>query len=104
MIKMDPPVEYNPRYGPSCHLVSDIPGPDGQAELIAFAKSLGMQERYIQYKGTEHEHFDLWRGRLAQAEKAGAVLITRREMVEIFRAKREWNLERGLPVRVAKAP
>ena len=67
----------NRRLGRSSHLVSDLPGEAGTAELVAFAKA-----------GTAHEHFDVFEGRYPRAIAAGARVVTRSELVAIFRAKR----------------
>ena len=78
----------NRRLGRSSHLVSDLPGEAGTAELVAFAKRIGMRATWLQKAGTAHEHFDVFEGRYPRAIAAGARVVTRSELVAIFRAKR----------------
>ena len=83
-------VEINRRLGKSAHLVSDLPGEEGTTELVAFAWRIGMRSAWIQKAGTEHEHFDVFEGRYQRALDAGAKVVTRLELVTIFRAKRAY--------------
>lgn len=57
------------------HLMSDLPGADGTAELVAFAARLGQRRAWIQYEGTWKEHFDLTENKRWQAIRLGAVQI-----------------------------
>lgn len=57
-----------------CHLTADRTD-----ELIAFARSIGLQRTWIQHPGTSTEHFDLTLGKRAQAVASGAIEITRDE-------------------------
>ena len=50
----------NRRLGRSSHLVSDLPGEAGTAELVAFARGIGMRATWLQKAGTPHEHFDVF--------------------------------------------
>lgn len=52
------------------HLMADT-----TEELIAFAKSIGLKESWIQYPGTWKEHFDVTEGRRQVAIKKGAKQI-----------------------------
>jgi hypothetical protein len=56
----------------SCHMMSTLEGEEGTAELVAFAKRIGLKPEWIQKPGTTHEHFDLTERRRAAALKAGA--------------------------------
>lgn len=76
------------RLGASCHMCSDISGPEGTAELVAFAKRIGMREEWLQKPGTRHEHFDVFGSRRERAIRAGAREVTRAEIVGIWRAKK----------------
>jgi hypothetical protein len=78
----------NKRMGDSCHMCSDLVGAEGTAELVAFAKRIGMREKWLQRPGTRHEHFDLFGARRGRAVAAGAREVTRSEMVAIWRTKR----------------
>lgn len=53
------------------HLMADT-----TAELVAFAKEVGLREEWIQHPGTHREHFDLTEGRRRVALAAGAVPIS----------------------------
>ena len=77
----------NRRLGKSSHLVSDLPGAAGTEELVAFARSIGMRESWLQKAGTRHQHFDVFAGRYERALAAGARVVTRGELVAIFKAK-----------------
>lgn len=57
------------------HLMSNLPGPDGTAELLAFATSIGQQRRWIQNAGKPTEHFDLTEPQRQKALRAGATPI-----------------------------
>lgn len=57
------------------HLMSDLPGAEGTAELVAFASRLGQRRAWIQYEGTWKEHFDLTEPKRWQAIGLGAVQI-----------------------------
>lgn len=91
-IVLDPAVAWphglGPRVGPSSHLCSDLLGDEGHAELMAFARRIGMRPQWLQKPGTEHEHFDVFGSRRPRAIAAGAREVTRREIVEVWRRKR----------------
>lgn len=71
------------------HLLSDLPGEEGQRELIAFAERLGMDPRWIQNEGTTTEHFDVREPMRQRALALGAVPIRYgREVARITLAKR----------------
>ena len=70
----------------TAHLLSTLPGPEGTAELVEFALSLGLKREWIQFEGTYREHFDLMGVRCAEAQRAGVqvakighVLVAKRE-------------------------
>jgi len=62
-----------------CHMVAD-----SQAELLDMAITIGFTEeqtwRWLQHAGTKREHFDICQSKRALAIKAGAVIITQREL------------------------
>ncbi len=62
---------------PSCHLLTD----GTEAELIAFARRIGLQPGWLQ-RGTRL-HFDLTPKKRAMAVRAGAVEITRQAYLEL---------------------
>lgn len=63
---------------PSCHLFTD----GAEAELIVFARRIGLQPAWIQ-RGTRL-HFDLTPKKRAMAVRAGAVELTREEYAALF--------------------
>ena len=88
MIYIDPPRPY-PRYGLCSHLMSDLPGEEGHAELMAFAKRLGHKPQWLQHAGTYREHFDVMRSRIEVAKRLGAVEVPTQRIVEMMHAKRQ---------------
>lgn len=89
-IFIDPPADWGHRFGPSSHLISDIVGAEGTIELTAFARQIGMAPAWLQYRGTEKEHFDLFGPRIDWAVSKGAELVPRRKIVTIIREKRSY--------------
>ena len=71
----------------SCHLTSDIPGPEGEAELRAFARRVSLKPEWIQQPGTWGVHFDCTPGVRAKAVRFGAKQVTAVEMACIMRDK-----------------
>ncbi|QDG87132.1 DUF4031 domain-containing protein [Pseudarthrobacter sp. NIBRBAC000502770] len=59
-----------------CHLTAD-----STEELVAFATSIGLQAKYIQYPGTWKEHFDVTEPKRRQAVAKGAVEVSARDRV-----------------------
>ena len=53
---------------------------DTTDELLAMADLIGVDRKWIQKKGTRHEHFDICLSKKKLAIKAGAINLTRREM------------------------
>ncbi len=91
MIVIDRPMDFgaglNRALGKSSHLCSTLTGDDGRAELVSFAKSIGMRETWLQKSGTRHEHFDVFGKRYERAVAAGAREVTRQEIVAVWKAK-----------------
>lgn len=54
-----------------CHMVADR-----HTELVAMAKAIGVQVKWIQHGGTYREHFDISKGMRAKAVRLGAVEIS----------------------------
>ncbi len=88
MIVHDTPVAYSEKYGPSAHLCSTLVGDEGKEELIAFAQGIGLKVQWIQKEDQPTEHFDIFKGKLAAAKKAGAVLVNRDQIVAVWDRKR----------------
>lgn len=74
-------------------MISTLDGPNGQAELIAFAVAIGMRQEWLQKPGTHHEHFDIFGSRRAKAIAAGCKEISREQFVSILRAKHIYYLQ-----------
>ena len=63
-----------------CHMMSDIQGPAGLAELHAMADRIGMSRSWFQNK-PRHPHYDLRPSARALAIAAGAEAVTSNELV-----------------------
>lgn len=74
------PVTHSSRW---CHLVADT-----TAELVAFARLIGLQPRYIQDEGSWGEHFDVTEGKRWQAVRHGATELTLDQMGRYFNCRR----------------
>lgn len=72
------------------HMVADT-----TEELLAMADAIGVNRRWIQYPGTEDEHFDIAMAKRALAVKNGAVEITMRECAFFVRGRKELNPDLG---------
>lgn len=70
---------FNARFGrmKMCHMIADT-----HEELITTAISIGVNTKWIQYKGSYNEHFDISLGKKSLAIKNGAKEIGFREMSE----------------------
>lgn len=88
MIIIDKPQQLGWFYGRSSHLMSTLPGEAGSAELLAFAKRLGMNPKWLQNAGTETEHFDVTVRRGEEAVRLGARVVDKYELVAAIREKR----------------
>lgn len=69
----------------SCHLFTDSLDLD---ELHRVAACAGMQRRWFQNGSRVAPHYDLTQSRRLLAVRAGAVEVSRREAVAIWRARR----------------
>lgn len=56
------------------HMIADT-----RAELIAMARAIGVQPKWIQHPGEHGEHFDIAKGKRDLAIAAGAIPITLRQ-------------------------
>lgn len=65
-----------------CHMVADT-----REELIAMAEAIGVNPKWIQKKDTLYEHFDISKGKRAEAIRHGAVPISSRELVRKLRSR-----------------
>ncbi|KRA29879.1 MULTISPECIES: DUF4031 domain-containing protein [unclassified Nocardioides] len=86
---MQRPAQVGPVEGVWSHLLSDLPGEAGTAELLAFAERLGIDARWIQNAGTATEHFDVREPTRQRALALGATPVRYgREVAAITMAKR----------------
>lgn len=65
-----------------CHMIADT-----QQELLDMADKIGVQQKWLQYRGTYKEHFDIALSKRVLAVKNGAKEITGRELVILMHAK-----------------
>jgi len=65
---------------------------DSTDELLEMADQIGVARKWIQKAGTPHEHFDIAKGKRAQAIKAGAVPITMRGLGRKLRERSGRNI------------
>jgi hypothetical protein len=61
--------------------MSDLLGEAGTAELLAFGLRIGLQEAWLQNRGTPTEHFDLFDGAIPRARSAGAKEVAGRDLI-----------------------
>lgn len=66
-----------------CHMIAD-----SHSELLAMAEKIGVATRWIQKRGTPHEHFDICLSKRAMAIKLGAKEVTTMELGRILHARR----------------
>lgn len=73
------------RYGrmKMCHMIADT-----TAELLAMADKIGVARKWLQYPGTDREHFDISMTKRKLAVQAGAVETTMRELALRRKARR----------------
>lgn len=89
MILIDTPSRhvFRGRIISSSHMCSDLPGPEGTAELLAFARRIGSKAEWLQNEGAWNEHFDVMNARYRTAIAAGARAVRPRDIVAAMRAK-----------------
>lgn len=93
MIVIDEPRDwggaFNRRWGPSSHLMSDLPGEEGARELAAFMEAMGVPWAPVQHPGTYREHHDLAGEWIVRARALGATTLDRAAFVGVLRRRRE---------------
>lgn len=67
-----------------CHMMADSTG-----ELVAMARQIGVNPKFIQHAGTPLEHFDVCRSKRAMAVRAGAIEVTSRQMAKMRMARKK---------------
>lgn len=88
MIVIDAPIDWGKGFGPTSHLMSDLPGEAGSKELSAFASAAGLNPAWLQKAGTAYEHYDIMKGRHRTVRQMGAREVGRKEFVQIIKAKK----------------
>lgn len=66
-----------------CHMMADT-----TEELLAMADRIGVAKKWIQKAGTIYEHFDISKGKRAEAIAAGALEVTSRDLGLLMQRKR----------------
>ena len=69
------------------HMISDLPGKQGQEELFSFARDAFLPRRRHR-TGTYAEHIDIRGSEIHRAETAGAQVIMRRQLAKILKTKK----------------
>lgn len=67
-----------------CHMCADT-----KEELLAMADTIGVARKWLQKEGSWMEHFDISLGMKQKAINAGAVQVTKKELVKIMMRKRK---------------
>lgn len=62
---------------------------DSTEDLLAMADTIGVARRWIQYPGTDREHFDICMSKRAKAVAAGAIEVTMRDLATRRASRRE---------------
>lgn len=60
------------------HMIADT-----TEELLKMVDSIGVNRKWIQYQGTDHEHFDICLSKRKKAIENGAKEVSFRELAEI---------------------
>lgn len=71
-----------------CHMLADTTD-----ELLAMARKIGVNPKWIQEYGTYHEHFDIALSKRVLAVKNGAKEITSDELGDLLVARRPKKAE-----------
>ena len=66
------------------HMIADT-----TEELLAMVDKIGVDRKWIQYPGTEREHFDIAMSKRLLAIKEGAKAITWREMGTLWELRKK---------------
>lgn len=66
-----------------CHMMADT-----TAELLAMADRIGVAKKWLQKAGSPYEHFDISKGKRAEAVAHGALEVTSRDLGLLIRKRR----------------
>ena len=67
-----------------CHMVADT-----TQELLDMVDKIGVQRKWIQYPGTNKEHFDIAKSKRKLAILNGAIEVSMRELCKIHWSRNE---------------
>ena len=67
-----------------CHMLAD-----STSELLLMADAIGVDRKWLQWPGKQHEHFDICLAMRKRAVELGAIEITREELGAILRERRD---------------
>lgn len=67
-----------------CHMMADT-----TQELLDMADEIGIAHRWLQRPGTWQEHFDVCLSKRKRAVAAGAIEISRKDLVRIMATRRQ---------------
>jgi len=70
-------------------MASDLSGVQGQNELMAFARKIGLNSKWLQKSGQYNEHFDLFGSMMFKARTWGAKEISRKAFGKILILKQK---------------
>ena len=65
-----------------CHMMAD-----SREELLLMADKIGVARKWIQKAGTYKEHFDICKAKRELAVGAGAIEVSRLELIRLMRIK-----------------
>jgi len=66
-----------------CHMIADT-----SEELLRMADKIGLRRKWVQFPGSYREHFDICLTKKQLALEAGAIQLTRYQLVAKIRAKK----------------
>jgi YjeF-related protein N-terminus/Protein of unknown function (DUF4031) len=80
------------------HVLSDLPGSAGTAELLTFIRKCGASDTWMQAVGTYREHYDVHGVWAERVQQEGARLVHNRELYDILARKRAARLHDAITV------
>ena len=67
-----------------CHMMAD-----STAELLAMARAIGIDPKWVQAAGTSKEHMDVCRTKRADAVRNGAIEVSQRQLARMRKERTE---------------
>jgi hypothetical protein len=76
------------KFGPykMCHMIADT-----SEELHAMADTIGVGRKWCQMKDTPREHYDIAMTKKALAVSAGAIEVTKKDLVRLLNKTHRYN-------------